>query len=98
MQTALIWRQCGLWVLTRLVYLLVLMLAVSSPDEKAANSAWHVQPVVIILCATFGAVDIRRRGERLLLGNLGISQHRVAGLLAAPPLVAEVLVAVAGSV
>jgi hypothetical protein len=98
MQTALLWRQCGLWVLTRLVYMVVLAVAVSSPGEKAANNVWHLQPVVIVLCAFLGAVDIRRRGERLLIGNLGISQYRLAGVLAAPPLVAEVLVAIVGSV
>jgi hypothetical protein len=78
--------------------MVVLAVAVSSPSEKAANNVWHLQPVVIVLCASLGAVDIRRRGERLLIGNLGISQYRLAGVLAAPPLVAEVLVAIVGSV
>jgi hypothetical protein len=98
MQTALLRRQCGLWVLIRLVYMVVLAVAVSSSGEKSANNVWHIQPVVIVLCAFLGAVDVRRRGERLLIGNLGISRYRLAWLLAAPPFVAEVLVAIVGSV
>ncbi|MDQ8154110.1 MAG: hypothetical protein P3B98_05535 [Gemmatimonadota bacterium] len=96
MQSALLWRQSGLWVLTRLVYAVVLAVTVSSPVDKAANNAWHFQPAVIVLCAALGAVEIYRRGERLLIGNLGIGPFQLGGLLAAAPFAAELAVAMLG--
>ena len=97
MQRALMRRQIALWVLTRLVFFVVLAVAASSRDESAANNIWHIQPAVVALTGILGGVDIARRGERLLLGNLGIGRYRLAALLAGPPAVAECLVAVVGS-
>lgn len=97
MQRALMRRQIALWVLTRLVFFVVLAVAASSREERAANNIWHMQPAVVLLAAILGGVDIVRRGERILLGNLGIGRSRLAALLAGPPAVAECLVAVVGT-
>jgi hypothetical protein len=99
MKRALLRRQCGLWVLTRLVFLVVLALAADgSPEVAAASSAWHAQPAVVLLCIAVGLVEIARRGERLLLGNLGVGRRHLMAVLATPPIVAEALVAVVGSI
>ena len=96
MRTALLWRQSGLWALSRLVHAVFGAVAVSAPDVSAANALGRPQPAVVLLCMALGAVELIRRRERLLLGNLGIGAWQVAGLLAAPPLAAEVLVAITG--
>jgi hypothetical protein len=98
MQAALLWRHSGLWVLTRIVHVVVSLVAINTPELSAANALWHPQPVVVLACMVLGFIEILRRGERLLIGNLGIGPGRLAGLLAAPPVVAEILVAIAGRV
>lgn len=98
MQTALLWRQGALWALTRVVHAALSMVAVQTVEVSAANALLRPQPAVVLLCMALGAVDITRRGERLLLGNLGISRWRLTALLAGPPLVAEAVVAIVGSV
>lgn len=98
MKRALLWRQCGVWVLARLVFLVVLALAADGPPEvAAASNAWHAQPAVVLLSIALGVVELARRGERVLLGNLGINRRHLAVVLATPPVVAEALVAVMGS-
>lgn len=96
MQKALLWRQGTLWALTRIVHAVVSMVAVSSKEVGAANTLWHPQPAVILIAMALGAVDITRRGEGLLIANLGIGRARLLALLAVPPLAAELIVAVAG--
>ncbi|MBI2407143.1 MAG: hypothetical protein HYV19_02415 [Gemmatimonadetes bacterium] len=99
MKRALFRRQCGVWVLARLVFLVVLSLAADGPPGVAAASdARHAQPAVVLLCIAVGLVEISRRGEHLLLGNLGVRRRHLVAVLATPPVIAEALVAVVGRI
>jgi len=94
MRTALLLRQSVLWLLVRIAHAVVAALAVDSPEVVAANSVMRPQPAVVLLCAVLGVVELWRRGERQLIGNLGINHWQLGALLLGPALIAEVVIAV----
>jgi hypothetical protein len=95
MRTALLLRQSVLWLVVRIAHAVVAALAVDAPDVVAANAVLQPQPAVVLLCAVLGVVELWRRGERQLIGNLGIDQWQLAVILAGPALCAEFVVAIA---
>lgn len=97
MRFALLTRQSGFWLLVRGAHAVVAWVAASStsPDVIASNAVLQPQPAVILVCGAVGVVELWRRGERQLIGNLGIDHWQLAGILLGPPLCAEIMVAIA---
>ena len=97
MRTALLLRQSVLWLLVRGAHAVVAWVAASSaaPEVIASNAVLQPQPAVVLVCAGVGVVELWRRGERQLVGNLGIDQWQLAAILLGPPLCAELVVAIA---
>jgi hypothetical protein len=67
---------------------------------SALASAFAGQPViedfesplgVVLIAAALGVVDIRRRGEAMLWGNLGFSQWTIAAIFAAAATLGEIV-------
>lgn len=98
MRTALLLRQSVLWLVVRIAHAVVASVAASSPEITAANAILQPQPAVVLLCAVLGVVELLRRGERQLIGNLGIDNWQLATILTAPALSAELVVALAAGV
>ena len=92
MRFALVWRQLGLWLLIRAVHALVASVAPGDPRLSLSSAISQPQPAVVLVCLALGVVEIWRRRERILLGNLGIGWEQLAALLLAPPIVAEAAV------
>ena len=93
-------RGVRLWVLVRLLVGVAVVLTAASGGRAAAvdlASAFLLAPpaalLVVPLTAALGLLDVARRGERALLGNLGVSRRRAAAWLAAPAVLGELLVA-----
>ncbi|MDP1890768.1 MAG: hypothetical protein Q8K55_07705 [Gemmatimonadaceae bacterium] len=97
MRTALLLRQSVLWPVVRVAHAVVAAIAASTapPDVTAANAVLQPQPAVVLVCAVLGVVELWRRGERQLIGNLGIDNWQLAAILTAPALSAELVVAIA---
>jgi hypothetical protein len=91
---ALSTRVLVLWALVHGLYGVVTLLGASptaaSPDPLAPNALW-----LVVVCTALLFVDVRRRGERALWGNLGISATQLAVLCAAVCLIAEMLLTLA---
>ncbi len=96
MRLALLWRSVLLWLLVRLAHGLFLRgFAVADPAYHARLT--DPQPAVVLVCAVMGLIEFRRRRERVLAGNLGISATQLAGVIALPAFVLEAAIAVAGA-
>ena len=81
-------RAIVIWLLVRLL-LGTIPLAVGAPFASMPPS-----PIgVVLLCGILGLVDVRVRGERILWGNLGVGPGALATAYAAPPIPAEILIA-----
>ena len=85
-----------LWVLVHaLAFVALLMMggsgsgAVTSPDPLRPNPLW-----VTVVCVALLLADVRRRGERALWGNLGVSTTQLGALSAGVCLVGETLLAI----
>lgn len=97
MRIALLLRHFVLWLLVRSAHAVVAWVAAASapPELIATNAVFLPQPAVVLVCGGVGVVELWRRGERQLIGNLGIDQWQLAAILLGPPLCAELVVAVA---
>ena len=79
-------RALIMWALVRV------MLAMVSTGGYVVVGAppIHVHPVsMILICGGLGLVDVRRREERALWGNLGISARTLAAMYCAGAAVGE---------
>lgn len=78
-------RGIGLWVASRLVVSLVMALAEVDP--------WRPTPLaslqIVFFTAAIAWVDMHRRKERALLGNLGVSRVLVAAICSLPAAAGE---------
>lgn len=94
MRIALLLRQSVLWLVVRTAHAVVSAVAAGSPEVGAANAVLQPQPAVVLLCLVLGVVELLRRGELQLIGNLGIDNWQLAAILPGPALIAELVVAV----
>ena len=86
--TAYLARAARLWLATRLIVAIVLLFGSQDPIRfSAATSAG-----MIVLSTTACFLDLRRRRESALLGNLAVSGLALAPLFILPALLGEGLV------
>ena len=83
-----------LWILTRLTMTAVALFG-NVPVRELAR--WSVPGALgmLAVCALLGFIDVRIRGERALLSNLGIDDRDTAAMFLAPAIVGEILLAIA---
>ena len=85
-------RGIYLWIFVRLLAMAAFAFAASQGAEPQG-----IPPVgVIPLCVVVGLVDVRRRQERALWGNLGLSLLSAGGIFGVVALIAEIALALAG--
>ena len=82
-----------LWIMARLMLVAVALFG-NAPIRDIAR--WSVEGAVgmLAVCALLGFVDVRVRGERALLSNLGIGDRDTAAMFLAPAIVGELLLAI----
>jgi hypothetical protein len=80
---ALLLRAIVLWILVRL--LVGVAAAIVAEDGQSLNSPLGI----IMICGAIGLVDIRRRHERALWANLGISLVAIGIVFASIATIAE---------
>lgn len=80
-------RGLWLWVGVRAVAAAVFATAELEPLPLSAGAVIQV----ILLCVIVGFVDIRRRHERALLGNLGLGNAAMTLLFVAPAIFGEII-------
>jgi len=86
--TAYLARGAGLWLAARLIVAIVLLFGSQDPIRfSAATSAG-----MIVLSTAAGFLDVHRRRESALLGNLAVSDVALAPLFILPALLGEGLV------
>ena len=100
---ALAMRLPVLWVLVRLAFLIVELLALSSMGGAGAVPPTpFIAPVsavgIALLVATLVVIDVRRRGEHVLLANLGTGTRMLFALGSFGALLLESAVAAVGRV
>lgn len=84
-------RGIYLWIFVRLLAMAAFAFAASQGGEPQG-----MPPIgVIPLCVAVGLVDVRRRQERALWGNLGLSLVTVGGILGVVALIGEFALAIA---
>jgi hypothetical protein len=96
MRLALLKRQLVLWLAVRAVQIPVLLLA-APPGDSIFRRLSAPQPAVVLVAAALGVIELRRRHELILMGNLGITRTQVAAILIVPSLIIETLIALLGS-
>jgi len=96
MRLALLKRQLALWLVVRIIQVPVLLLA-GPPGDSAWARLSVPQPAVVLVAAALGVIELRRRHEQILIGNLGITRIQVAAILVVPSLLIETLIALIGS-
>ena len=87
-------RGMRLWVVIRLLAGSMVALAGGHPLYFDLSSA----ALLVASCIALGLADMRRRHERALLENLGVSPFARASFFAFPALVGESAIAVLGSI
>lgn len=97
MRSALVIRQFRIWVLLRTVHATVGAVAGVGGEVPILSAIRQPQPAVVILSVALGVVEVMRRHERILLGNLGVDWWQLAGLLAGPALAMETVIGAIGS-
>jgi hypothetical protein len=87
-------RVLVLWALVHALYGVVALLGAhptgGASDPLAPNPLW-----LVVVCVSLLFVDVQRRRERALWGNLGVSATQLAALGAIVCVVAEVLLTLA---
>ena len=78
-------RGAKLWFATRAALTALFLMAGFDPLRLSATTLIGI----VVLTAALGYVDVRRRRERALLGNLGVSPLALGAFLAGPPIVGE---------
>lgn len=96
MRFALFVRQLWIWVLIRGAHALIGAVAGVGGGLPLLSAIRQPQPAVVLICAALGVVEMRRRRERNMLGNLGIGWKQLVGLLGGPALAAEAVVGMTG--
>jgi lipopolysaccharide export LptBFGC system permease protein LptF len=96
MRFALLKRQLFLWLAVRALQVPVLLLA-APPGNSIARSLSAPQPAVVLVAAALGVIELRRRHELILMGNLGITRTQVAAILIVPSLLIETVIALLGN-
>lgn len=91
-ENAMLRRAAGLWLLVRIAVAPFLAAAEQHPIYVASEAALFIIGCTAALCW----IVARRRFEDLLLGNMGTAPWSVVALCVAPPLVLELVVALAG--
>ncbi len=93
-RAALVKRQLTLWLLLRLTYasLIFLRYGLASATELLRTP----QAAGALDAAAAGWAEVRRRRERVLLGNLGVSQLELVAIWIVPPVICESLIALFG--
>ncbi|MCY7377996.1 MAG: hypothetical protein LH467_01485 [Gemmatimonadaceae bacterium] len=86
-------RGMRLWVVARLLAGAMIALDGGHPLYLDLSSA----VLLVVSCIALGLADVRRRHERALLENLGVSPFARASFFACPALVGESAIAVLGS-
>ena len=97
---AYVGRAVGLWLVVRLVVGVLVAAAAGQASAAIApppGVAPTTIPSVVVLCALLGALDVRVRRERALLGNLGIGDRAVIALFALAAVAGELLLAAVGA-
>jgi hypothetical protein len=82
-------RGVPLWIFGKLLLSVALLLAELDPLRVSFQGSI----LMVALTAILGLVDIHVRGERALIGNLGLSRSTLALIGATPAVVLEVVVA-----
>lgn len=82
-----------MWLGTRLLVSVLLALAGMDPLDLTFETAVLIVAGSVVL----GVVDIYRRHERALLENLGASRLVVFVFLAAPAVLGEIIISIAGA-
>jgi hypothetical protein len=95
MRRALFKRQLFLWLAVRAVQVPVLLLA-APPGDSMLMRLSAPQPAVVLVAAALGVIELRRRHELLLIGNLGITRMQVAAILIVPGLIIETAIGLLG--
>ena len=87
-------RGFWLWLAVRLAVIVVPLVA----GDFAVSDLLRWSPGgavgMVVTCALLGFIDVRRRGERALLANLGISDRELIAMFIAPAAVGELLLAI----
>lgn len=86
-------RHLRLWALIRIGLSGVFLLARTDPLRV---TPWTLCAIVA-LCAAVSVVELHRRHERVLLGNLGVNAVALGVLLIVPPLAGELVVRAFGA-
>ena len=79
-------RGVWIWLTTRLLVMLAFLWADIDPLQLSLGIALQV----IVLSVVVGFVDVSRRRERALLGNLGIGSRPLGAMFAGPAVAGEV--------
>jgi hypothetical protein len=99
MRIALLKRQIELWLALRCIQAPLLFLFPAGPAAGSiAKRMAEPQMSVVLLAAAIGWLELRRRHESILIGNLGITQTQVAAILIGPGLIAELAIGLLGSI
>lgn len=96
MRLALLKRQLVLWMAVRAIQVPVLLLA-GPPGVSVFDRLSVPQPAVVLVAAALGVIELRRRHEVILMGNLGISKTQVAAIVLVPGLIIEAVIGLLGS-
>ncbi|MFI5244741.1 MAG: hypothetical protein ACHQQR_05905 [Gemmatimonadales bacterium] len=95
MRLALLKRQIVLWLAVRAIQVPVLLLA-APPGDSILMRLSAPQPAVVLVAAALGVIELRRRHELLLIGNLGITRMQVAAILIVPGVIIETVIGLLG--
>ncbi len=83
-----------LWLLVRLMMTAIAAFSGAVPVRDLAR--WSIAGALGMLgaCALLGLIDVRVRGERTLLGNLGIDDRELVAMYLVPAALGELLLSI----
>ena len=86
-------RAFGLWLIIRIA--IVVLAAMSPAFDEISLLHWHLPGALgsIAACAILGIIDTRRRGERALLANLGVTDRELILMFVASAVMGELVLA-----
>lgn len=86
--TLMLRRGARLWMIARVAISGLIFLSGDDPFRLPISTTVGV----LLICVTFGYVELHLNHERDLFGNLGIRRRSVAGLFLGPALLGELVV------